>query len=192
VSQPQSKRAKARTAKLEQGGAPEIDIGESPIGWLYRRRDKDGQPLISRAEFEAGERLRADFCYGQMMPRVTSSWAAPTGSPSGRRGAPGSGSDLQDNVIAAGERVRRALAAVGPELSGVLIDVCCHLKGLEVKERQAGWPQRSGKIVLRIALKSLARHYGLIRDIEADHARGARVRHWGAEGYRPNIDNGEA
>jgi hypothetical protein len=189
---PQSKRAKGRTAKLERGGAPEIDIGESPIGWLYRRRDKDGQPLISRAEFEAGERLRADFCFAQMMPRVTSSWAAPTGSPSGRRGAPGSGSDLQDNVIAAGERVRRALAAVGPELSGVLIDVCCHLKGLEVKERQAGWPQRSGKIVLRIALKSLARHYGLIREADADHARGARVRHWGAEGYRPNIDNGEA
>ena len=87
--------------------------------------------------------------------------------------------------------MRRALAAVGPELSGVLIDVCCHLKGLEVKERQAGWPQRSGKIVLRIALKSLARHYGLIRDADADQSRGARVRHWGGDGYRPEID-GEA
>jgi hypothetical protein len=191
VSQPQSKRAKGRTAKLQRGGASEVDIGESPIGWLYRRRDKDGQPLISRAEFEAGERLRADFCFAQMMPRVTSSWAAPDGSSSGRRSAPGAGSDLQDNVIAAGERVRRALAAVGPELSGVLIDVCCHLKGLEVKERQAGWPQRSGKIVLRIALKSLARHYGLIREADADPSRVARVRHWGADGYRPEID-GEA
>ncbi len=190
MSQLQSKRVRCRGAKLESRGGPEIDVGESPIGWLYRRRDKDGQPLISRAEFEAGERLRADFCFAQMMPRVTSSWSAAAES-SGRRSAPGSGSDLQDNVIAAGERVRRAFAAGGPELSGVLIDVCCHLKGLEVKERQAGWPQRSGKIVLRIALKSLARHYGLIRDAEAEPSRVTRVRHWGAEGYRPDIDNGE-
>lgn len=184
-----SKRPNGRAPKRTPG-SPDLDLAESPIGWLYRRRDKDGQPLISRAEFEAGERLRADFTFAQMMPRVTSSWTAPQGS-SMRRGAPGAGSDLQDNVIAAGERVRRALTAVGPELAGILIDVCCHLKGLEMKERQAGWPQRSGKIVLRIALKSLARHYGLINEAAPqDEASRPRVRHWGADGYRPDIDGG--
>jgi hypothetical protein len=189
MSQQPSKRvSRKQGARRDAAGIPDVDIAESPIGWLYRRRDKDGQPLISSAEFEAGERLRRDFSFAQMMPRVTSSWADPAGSTSQRRGAPGAGSDIQDNVIAAGERVRLALKAVGPELSGILIDVCCHLKGLEMKERQAGWPQRSGKIVLRIALKSLARHYGLISEAAHGEARTARVRHWGDEGYRPALD----
>jgi hypothetical protein len=32
---------------------------------------------------------------------------------------------LCDKVIAAKERVMLALAGVGPELAGVLIDICC-------------------------------------------------------------------
>jgi hypothetical protein len=46
---------------------------------------------------------------------------------------------LRDDVIAAKERVQRALAEVGPELSGVLIDVCCEVKGLEDAEKSKGW-----------------------------------------------------
>lgn len=99
---------------------------------------------------------------------------------------------MQDRVVAAQERVRRALAAVGPELSGILIDVCCHLKGLEDAERLAGWPRRAGKTVLQLALQSLARHYGLVRDGPAAAvSQPARVRHWGAPGYRPAADAGE-
>jgi len=71
--------------------------------------------------------------------------------------------DLQENIAACRERVRRALSAVWPELAGVLIDVCCHLKGLEEAERAAGWPQRAGKVVLQLALTRLARHYGIGR-----------------------------
>jgi hypothetical protein len=81
--------------------------------------------------------------------------------------------------------VRRALAGVGPELAGVLIDVCCHLKGLEEAERAAGWPQRSGKVVLQLALTRLARHYGLGPVPERGAPRAANVRHWGSNDYRP-------
>ena len=69
----------------------------------------------------------------------------------------------------------------------MLIDVCCHLKGLEEAERAAGWPQRSAKIVLQLALTSLARHYGLET---APHAGGKSgvVRHWGSGDYRPMFE----
>jgi hypothetical protein len=122
-----------------------------------------------------------------MSPNVTQCWSQTAATGAGSRAAPGAGVDLADNVIAAAERVRRALSAVGPECAGILIDVCCHLKGLEEVERQARWPQRSAKIVLGFALKSLARHYGLIVDGPAQ-PRAAAVRHWGAPGYRPSLE----
>jgi Domain of unknown function (DUF6456) len=134
---------------------------ESPLQWLSRRRDRQGRPLISEAQFDAGERLRADFTYGSMMPSVTSRW-----TPVAAGTSPGTRADreleLQDGQLRARERFRSALAAVGPEFSSILVDVCCHLKGLEEIERHSGWPQRSAKIVLLLALSALARHYGFV------------------------------
>ena len=93
---------------------------------------------------------------------------------------------MTDAVVAARQRVDRALRAVGPELAGVLLDFCCFLKGIEEIERERAWPVRSAKLVLRLGLASLARHYGLSETAEADASRG-RARHWGGEGYRPTI-----
>lgn len=163
---------------------PGLNPQESPLGWLRQRKDRDGNPLITQIEYDAGERLRADFWFAQMTPRVTSSWSAVPGE-GGRRLAPGTGIDIADNVIAARERVSRALAAVGPELSGLMFDVCCHLKGLEEAERGARLPQRSGKVVLQLALRSLARHYGL------DSQGRQGLRHWGGPGYRPGLEQAE-
>ena len=178
---------KARTP-LADRARPGRNVAESPLSWLFHRRDRNGNPLIGEAEFNAGERLRADIWFAQMSPNVTQSWSvtASTGG-SGRRGA--QAAEQADNVIAAAERVRRALDAVGPELAGILIDVCGHLKGLEEIERRARWPQRSAKLVLTIALSALARHYGLIGEAPAG-SRAARVRHWGTSDYRPSIDAG--
>ena len=124
-----------------------------------------------------------------MAPRVTANWSG-IFIDEGRRSPAGFGVDMNDNIVAARERVRLALKAVGPELAGILIDVCCYLKGLEALEKASGWPQRSGKIVLQIALQRLARHYGLLREVasEVREPRAARVNHWGAPGYRPRIE----
>jgi len=81
-----------------------------------------------------------------------------------------------DEVIAAKERVMRALMAVGTEISGVLVDICCELKGIEQAEKGDGWPACAGKVVLQIALTRLARHYGLIGDgMQAPARRGLRI-----------------
>jgi hypothetical protein len=169
--------------------SPVRNIAESPLAWLARRKDKDGQPMLTNAEFDAGEKLRADFWFAQMTPSTTVNWSLFLSGGGGGNRAPDIGPDIRDSVVAAHERVKRALAAVGPDLAGVLIDVCCHLKGLEVSEKASGWPQRSGKIILQIALRQLARHYGMLPSETASRAdRPVRVRHWGTNDYRPEIE----
>ncbi len=81
----------------------------------------------------------------------------------------------------------RALMTVGPELSGILVDICCELKGLEEAEKANGWPARAGKVVLQIALTRLAKYYGLVAADEAV-PRKTGLRHWGADDYRPTLD----
>jgi hypothetical protein len=157
-----------------------INAAESPLALLLRHRTKDGRAFLSRGEFGAGERLRADYSRGRIMPRMGANWEASVSS--GRRGDGGL-ADLTDAALAARQRVDRALGAVGPELSGVLVDVCCFLKGLELVERERGWPVRSAKIVLKTALGVLSRHYD---PQPSGHAPAHRL-HWGAEGYRPSI-----
>lgn len=179
----------ARSSSRAEGPhAAAVNADESPIAWLRRRKDRSGEAMISQAQFDAGERLRADFFFAQMTPRTTTNWSSLSPRRRGRRGgaARHAGADMLDNAAAAAERVRRALSAVGPELSGVLIDVCCHLKGLEEAEREAGWPQRSAKIVLQLALTRLARHYGL--ETVAQGRLTGVLRHWGSADYRPLFD----
>ncbi|MDR6303650.1 hypothetical protein GGQ85_001344 [Nitrobacter vulgaris] len=149
---------------------------ESPLAWLARRKGRDGRAMISPNQFAAGERLRADFTRGNLTPRVTSNWSAPTGG----RGSGAGACEMTDLIVAARQRVRRALEACGPEFSGLLMDVCCFLRGLEDVERERGWPPRSAKVVLQLALDRLATHYGL-------HARAetsAHVRTWLASDAR--------
>jgi Domain of unknown function (DUF6456) len=161
-----------------------VNLSESPLGQLMRRKTRDGVPFLTEAEFRAGERLRADYTRGQIMPRLGANWEASVAS--GRRTDGNGIAELTDAALAARLRVERAIAVVGPELSGVLIDVCCFLKGLELVEAERGWPVRSAKIVLKTALGALNRHYEPSRS--ANVRRPARMLHWGSEDYRPRID----
>jgi hypothetical protein len=177
-----------RPARRRPAGVAGVNDSESPLAWLRRRRDKQGNPLITVAQFDAGERLRADFYFAQMTPRTTSSWSGMPVERGMRRSAPGAGIDLADSVVAAKQRVYLALCSVGADLAGILIDVCGHLKGLEQFERGEGYPQRSAKLVLGMALTRLAQHYGLIRREDEHEAIGRRLRHWGSDDYRPSLD----
>jgi hypothetical protein len=153
-----------------------IDDNESPLMWLARRRGKGGQALIAPHHMQAGERLRADFTCAQLMPRTTSNWDL---SISRERRGGRSAMTLTEASIAARQRVHHALDAVGPEFSGLLLDVCCFLKGLEDVERERLWPRSSARVVLQLGLARLARHYGY-GEKAVGQAR-AIMRNWSAD-----------
>ncbi len=179
------RRVLVETEILEEAGRRQAaaNAAESPLGLLSRRKDKSGRPFLTRAEVEAGERLRTDYTRGQILPRMGANWQAAVAS--GRRdGSRGSVSELTDAALGARRRAERALVAVGPELAGVLVDICCFLKGLETVEMERRWPARSAKIVLKTGLSALARHYAPPRGMESWPA-SRPILHWGTADYRP-------
>ncbi|MFB9951387.1 DUF6456 domain-containing protein [Rhizobium puerariae] len=156
------------------------DLLESPLGAVARLKDRDGKAFLPAEALEAGERLLADFTRGQLQPRVTASWEPRLASRA--KGQAGGQAEIADSAMAARLRFSRAMDAMGPELSGVAMDVCCFSKGLETVERERRWPVRSAKLMLRTALLALARHYAppLPENRRKTH-------HWGTEDYRPAL-----
>lgn len=51
-----------------------VDEIESPLGWLARRRGRDGRPLIEVHQLQSGERLRADFTRAQLNSAFIRRW----------------------------------------------------------------------------------------------------------------------
>lgn len=174
------------TVEMENGQKVEVNLSESPLAKLYRLRNGDGSSFISEDEFRAGERLRSDFTRGAMMPSISARWDVGAGNST--RSGPGGMAELTDIALASRMRVERALNGVGPELSGVLIDVCCFLKGLETVERERHWPVRSGKMLLKMGLSMLHRQYNPHLEKER---RSPEVLHWGADDYRPTARPGQ-
>lgn len=138
-------------ALFEGDTRPKPPAVESPLIGLSRRRDRDGEPFLPRDLVAAGERLREDFELAKMGSQIGTDVAVfMTGipAPDGPRGA-----------IAGHLRVQAALGDLGTGLMDVVFHCCCLLEGLENTEKSMGWSARSGKIVLRIALQRLKRHY---------------------------------
>jgi hypothetical protein len=156
---------------------------EGPLDWLRRRKDRDGQPLITQVQFDAGKRLANEYTQARMLPRVTVNWSPAAAA---NREHAGGRADITDRALAARDRLHRALRTVGPEIAPLLLDVCCHEIGLEQAEKARGWPQRSGKVVLDMGLTALARHYGMLAPERPDGA--SRPRRWAEDGYAPTLD----
>ena len=164
---------------LENGTARNVRrvTVESPIDYLALRKDKNGVPLLGKSEWAAGDRLRSDFTRANMLAGIGMRW----GEPIRVSGGAGGGVTQTDAAMAARTRVAKALDAVGPEFSGLLLDVCCFLKGLEQVEVERKWPQRSAKLMLRAGLSILSRHYA------PPEKTAAKIRNWGTDDYRPTL-----
>ncbi len=128
-----------------------VNLAESPLGWLYARG------LVSERQFDAGERLRGDYERAAIAPSVTMRWdASRVGS---SRGGPSS--DPTMTQLAAKARFDAVIAHAGPGLADILWRIVCACEALPSAERALGWPVRSGRLVLTLALDRVADYYRL-------------------------------
>lgn len=125
-----------------------VNLAESPLTWLHARG------LLSDRQFDAGERLRADWERAQLAPSITMRWDAVR-----VKGGPDSGLTAGERQIAAKERFDAAIAEAGTGLSEILWRVVCAGESLPQAEKALAWPVRSGKLVLSIALDRVADFY---------------------------------
>lgn len=129
---------------------PRYIVVENPILSLSRRKDKNGKPFISKEQLSAGEHLRQDYELSGLsvedLQLAKDQLAIANAS-------------LPKGVTSARQRLKQALDDLGPGLAEAAFECCCLQRGLEVTEKKMGWSSRSGKIVLRIALTRLLRHY---------------------------------
>ncbi len=147
----QQNRLMTRCARRVPGTMVDVNMAESPLGWLKRRA------LIDERQWQAGERLRNDYYLGSAPPRTTMKWDAPPMGKTAR--GPAEHLDSTLSQISAKQRFGAAMGAAGPGLSDVLWRVVCAGEGLESAEKALGWPARAGKLVLTLGLDRVAGYY---------------------------------
>ena len=125
-----------------------VNLAESPLTWLHARGH------IDTRLFEAGEALRRDYERAALPASVTMRWDPVRAKSTGDHGL-----SATERQIAAKARFHAALAEAGKGLEDVLWRVVCAGEGLPDAEKSLGWPARSGKLVLRIALERVADYY---------------------------------
>ncbi|WFL77505.1 DUF6456 domain-containing protein [Altererythrobacter arenosus] len=125
-----------------------VNLAESPLSWLHARGHLDDRL------FAAGERLRADYERAQLGASVTMRWDPVRVKTTGDTGLTGT-----ERQIAAKARFDGALAEAGKGLEDILWRVVCAGEALPEAEKELGWPSRSGKLVLRLALDRVADFY---------------------------------
>ena len=125
-----------------------MNLGESPLTWLHARGHLDDR------QFDAGERLRADYERAQLSPSVTMRWD-PVRVDCGN----GGGMTPSERQLAAKDRFDGAMAEAGAGLKDILWRVACGCEALAAAEKGLGWPSRSGKLVLKLALDRVADFY---------------------------------
>lgn len=125
-----------------------VNVGESPLAWLHSRGH------IEDRLFDAGEALRRDYERAQLSANVTMRWDPVRVKTTGDQGLSAS-----EKQIAAKQRFDAAIAQAGKGLEDILWRVVCAGEGLPEAEKSLGWPARSGKLVLKLALERVADFY---------------------------------
>ena len=139
----------AEASGRKPGRTATVNLAESPLTWLHARGH------LSDRQFEAGERLRADWERAQLAPSVIMRWDVVRVKEKGGN----AGLTPGERQIAAKARFDAAIAEAGSGLSDILWRVVCAGEGLPDAEKGLDWPARSGKLVLKLALDRVADFY---------------------------------
>ena len=161
-----------------------VDLDESPVGALARRAGKGGEPWLGAACVEAAERLRRDFEIGRLQPRVTANWSASvsTGRRCGRRGSCGADRDGARSPPPLRPRDAR-------RRPGALRRSCRRLLLPEGSRDGGAGAAMAGPLgEARASHRARCACATLRADATATGRPGSgKLRHWGAEDYRPEI-----
>lgn len=171
--------AQHRTELVLPGGIT-VNLEESPLMRLARPEKAGAAPFLSAAQVEAGEIVRRLVERAALGPKMTMSYDAARRAGGEGRGLAG---ELSDMAVDARQALREIHDVLPRDCASAIVDICGFLKGLQLVETERGWPRRSAKLVLRIGLDQLARHYGI-----GEMARGperSRPRQWMDADGRP-------
>lgn len=145
-----------RTAKV----LAKNDDDYAPILKLYNRQRHMQHKYLNDIHVQAGQRLFENFVSSNLQPNVTMNWEKLSSAPQPHyTGAKDAG--FGERLYIARKQLYEALKHVGEDFAVILVEVCLFGNGLEASEKSLGWPARSGKLLLTMALDKLAEYFKL-------------------------------
>ena len=149
----------------------------SAITRLHKLKDSNGQPYLDKAACKAAIKLEYDFIQAGLVSGLTSNWERMDAIKSRSRRSGNRQAVLSDAPPRCARQIsRRPSQALPSEYSGLLVDICCFHQSLSDVETANQWPRRSAKLVLKLGLLQLARHYGLTTDTGKTASHGQTYR----------------
>ncbi len=137
-----------------------FNANTSPLRRLARLKDKTGEPVLSTAEIEAGERFASDYNFCNLGQISTQNYMH-AGSAKGAKHTTAAShiEDISISRLDAKKRVMRILNDLGG-LDRAVIGVCVNELSLENLEHTEKWARTSGRTILKLGLQRLVKFYG--------------------------------
>lgn len=164
--------ARVVSAPLDTANAAPVHVPDVLERLAHPRKGEAA--LLAKHDSAAGQKFQEDLERAGLRQQITQSWSYASLVLKTTKGSAGPQRNEPVAMLDARTRVQAACVAMGPELSGLLIDICLYDKSLAIVERERGWPARSGKLAVALGLKALARHYGLDQIAQGARPRGER------------------
>ena len=129
----------------------------SALDRLARRTDTTGCPLLSKPEYEAGQRFARDYALSGYDRIATQNYMCAGEDKTGYRGGE---EHMFQSRLDARKRLKAARDIMGTGLDTAVIAVCCLDQNLAQIERAENWAKASGLTILKIGLGRLVMLYG--------------------------------